>query len=151
MKVFLGGTCNNSMWREQIKPILSRINIEFFDPVVPNWNEAAYQEELKQREECDFCLYVITPRMAGVYSIAEVVDDSNKRPEKTLLCIQETDDHFKFDEQQLKSLYAVGKMVKANGGEYFNDLNAVVRYINEALIVAEEAEEDEDTFSEHDK
>ena len=40
------------------------------------------EEEIKQRAECDFCLYVITPKMTGVYSIAEVVDDSNKRPEQ---------------------------------------------------------------------
>jgi hypothetical protein len=32
-------------------------------------------EEIKQRAECDFCLYVITPKMTCVYSIAEVKDN----------------------------------------------------------------------------
>lgn len=31
MKVFLGGTCNNSTWREELKPLLK---IDYFDPVV---------------------------------------------------------------------------------------------------------------------
>ena len=51
------------------------------------------EEELKQREECDFVLYVITPKMTGVYSIAEVVDDSNKRREKTLFYFMEKDEN----------------------------------------------------------
>ena len=82
-KVFLGGTCNESTWRNDLIKLLK---IDYFNPVVDDWNEEAYQEELRQREICDFCLYVITPKMTGVYSIAEVVDDSNKRPEKTIFC-----------------------------------------------------------------
>ena len=83
-KVFLGGTCNESTWRDKL---IKMLEIDYFNPVVDDWTEECYQEELRQREICDYCLYVITPRMTGVYSIAEVVDDSNKRPEKTIFCI----------------------------------------------------------------
>jgi len=79
LKVFLGGTCNNSNWRNIL---IQDLKIEYFDPVVDDWTFEFQKEELKQRELCDVCLYVITPKMTGVYSIAEVVDDSNKRPEK---------------------------------------------------------------------
>jgi len=53
--------------------------------------------------------------MKGVYSIAEVIDDSNKNPDKTIFCILNKDDKSEFDEDQLKSLNAIGKMVEENG------------------------------------
>ena len=112
-RVFLGGTCNESNWRNTLKPLLK---ISYFDPVVPYLNEEAYQRELKEREECDFCLYVITPKMTGVYSIAEVIDDSNKRPEKTIFAFMAKDGHLEFDKDQIKSLSKVAVMVNANGG-----------------------------------
>lgn len=130
-KVFLGGTCNESTWREELKPMLS---IEFFDPVVPDWNEAAATEEIKQRKECDFVLYVITPRMTGVYSIAEVVDDSNKRPNDTIFCLLENDKDegtpITFSPAAMKSLHAVKSMVAKNGGTVLDSLQAVATYLN---------------------
>lgn len=118
-KLFLGGTCNNSTWRDKL---ISMLTCAYFNPVVPDWNEVAYQEELRQRQSCDYCLYVITPNMTGVYSIAEVVDDSNKRPEKTLFCVLDTDTNGEFNVAQMKSLIAVEKMVKNNGARVFNSL-----------------------------
>ena len=126
-KVFLGGTCNNSKWRDVLIP---HLKINYFNPVVDNWTEEDYQKELKEREECDYCLYVITPKMTGVYSIAEVVDDSNKRPDKTVFCVLEKDDESKFDKGQLKSLEAVSKMVKENGATVLSDLATVAKYLN---------------------
>jgi len=107
-KVFLGGTCNGSTWRESLIPMLS---VQYFNPVLENWTPECQDEEIKQRQECDFCLYTITPKMTGVYAIAEVVDDSNKRPEKTVLCILEEDEGLKFTEHQMKSLRMVERMV----------------------------------------
>lgn len=121
-KVFLGGTCNNSKWRDKLIP---KLEIEYFNPVVDDWTEDDYKEELKQRKESDFCLYVITPLMKGVYSIAEVVDDSNKQPEKTLFCFLEKDGEQKFDKEQIKSLDKVGVMVQDNGGKYLKTLDQV--------------------------
>lgn len=117
-KVFLGGTCNDSQWRETLKPLL---NIDFFDPVVPDWTEEAYKQELKEREDCDLCLYVITPKMTGVYSIAEVIDDSNKRPKKTVFAFLDKDDDAEFNKTQLKSLNKVAVMVNQNGGRAIED------------------------------
>ena len=65
-KVFLGGTCNESTWRDEL---ISQLKINFFNPVVENWTDAAYEEELHQRNVCDYCLYVITPKMHSVYSV----------------------------------------------------------------------------------
>lgn len=125
--VFLGGTCNDSTWREELIPQLS---ISYFNPVVPDWNEEAYKRELEARENSEFCLYVLTPKMTGVYSIAEVVDDSNKRPEKTVFCFLEKDGDLEFDKHQLKSLVNTGKMVKANGATVLGSLTEVAEFLN---------------------
>lgn len=121
-KVFLGGTCNGSQWREKLIPLLT---IESFNPVVPNWTPECMAEELKQREECDYCLYVITPKMTGIYSIAEVVDDSNKRPTKTVFAYLPEDEGQTFTPHQLKSLVQTGKLVAKNGGKVADSLEAV--------------------------
>lgn len=136
MKVFLGGTCNESNWREALMPKMDVIHCDYFNPVVKDWNEAAKKRELKERKICDFCLYTITPRMKGVYSIAEVIDDSNKRPKKTLFCVSkyDKDDNGKlisFDEQELNSLNEVGHMVERNGGKYFTSLQEIIDFLDE--------------------
>ena len=125
-KVFLGGTTNNSNWRDEL---IKDIKIDYFNPVVSNWNEAAQEKEIEERKTCDYVLYVITPKMEGVYSIAEVVDDSNKRPEKTLFAYIKEDDK-EFSKHQIKSLDMVGKMIKENGGKWFKSLGEVADYLN---------------------
>ena len=125
-KVFLGGTCNESTWRDNV---IANLKIDYFNPVVDDWTEECYQRELEEREICDYCLYVITPKMTGVYSIAEVIDDSNKRPEKTVFCFM-TEDTLSFDKRQIKSLDRVGLMVEKNGGKYLRSLRAAIDWLN---------------------
>lgn len=127
IKVFLGGTCAESTWRDEL---ISMLTIDYFNPVVDDWTPECQTEEIKQRQECDYCLYVITPKMTGVYSIAEVVDDSNKRPDKTIFCVLEEDDGLKFTVGQMKSLNQVGKMVESNGGKWLRSLEEVAEYLN---------------------
>lgn len=127
MKVFLGGTCNNSKWREELIP---QLKIDYFNPVVEDWTPECQAEEIKQRQKCDFCLYTITPEMTGVYSIAEVVDDSNKRPEKTVFCLLEEYGGKSFNKHQIKSLHAVAKLVLDNGGAIVNSLVGAAVYLN---------------------
>ena len=126
-KVFLGGTCNNSTWRDKLIPLLK---IDYFNPVVDDWTPECQDEEIRQRESCDYCLYTITPKMTGVYSIAEVVDDSNKRPEKTILCVLDEDDENSFSETQIKSLKQVKEMVKNNGANVFDSLEDIASFLN---------------------
>lgn len=126
-KVFLGGTCNGSLWRNAIIPCLK---IHYFNPVGEEWTPGMMKEELKQREECDFCLYVLTPKMEGFYSIAEVVDDSNRRPTKTLFCYLDEDGGNKFSDVQLRSLGQVAEMIKRNGAKYFKTIKEVTDFLN---------------------
>lgn len=126
-KVFLGGTCNESTWRNRL---IIMLNIEYFNPVVDDWTEDCMKEEIQQRQSCDFCLYTITPKMTGVYSIAEVVDDSNKRPNRTILVLLRDDGDQKFTHGQWKSLNNVARMVKGNGGQVFDNLESAAIYLN---------------------
>ena len=127
-KVFLGGTYGESNWRQEI---IDGLTIDYFNPIVDDWDEKAQKEEIKQRNTCDFVLYVITPEMKGVYSIAEVADDSNKRPEKTVFCFLETEGDLSFNEAQIKSLNSVGKMIEENGAKWCKNLDEVVTFLNE--------------------
>lgn len=124
-KIFLGGTCNNSTWRDELIPMLENIGVNYFNPVVDVWDENAQKEEIKQREICDIVLYTITKEIFGVYSIAEVVDDSNKRPEKTILCIL----YNGFDADQQRSLKSVARLVKNNGAIVVDSLNDIIKIL----------------------
>ena len=124
MKVFLGGTCNNSSWREELIP---QLEIEYYNPVVEDWTPECMEEEIKQRKEADYCLFVITSEMTGVYSIAEVIDDSNKKPRQTVFAFVKDG----FTEAQIKSLVQVGRMVTGNGGRWI-DFENVAPFLNES-------------------
>lgn len=132
-KVFFGGTHGKSQWRNKLIP---QLKIDYFNPVVDDWTPECQEEEIKQRQTCDFVLYVISPYMQGVYSIAEVVDDSNKRPEKTVFCVLESErnglDFAVFTKGEMKSLEAVKKMVKENKATVCDSLEEVAKYLNES-------------------
>ena len=78
MRVFLGGTCSGYKWRNDLIPM---IKCDYYNPIVKNWSEKVRLWEVYEREHDVLILYVITSGLKGVYSIAEVVDDSNKRPD----------------------------------------------------------------------
>lgn len=125
-KVFLGGTCNESTWRETLIPMLT---IDYFNPVVKDWTPECQKEEEKQKQICDWQLYVISKEMTGVFSIAEVVDSSNKNPDKTILCVYNINEFPKF---QQKSLKAVMDLVDANGAHVVATLEEVSEILNAA-------------------
>ena len=68
--------------------------------------------------------------MLGFYAITEVVDDSNKRPEKTIFCYLEES----FKGHQLKSLQATARLVKENGVQVFTSLEEVAEYLNNQQV-----------------
>jgi len=129
--VFLGGTCNKSNWRETLLKLLDPSKVDAYNPVVSNWVYDIHGPlELLKRKTSDYVLYVLTPKMTVVYSIAEVVDDSNKRPNKTLFCILPEDDGVLFADVQLESLKATKKMVSDNGAKVFDTLQEVADFLN---------------------
>lgn len=124
MKVFLGGTCSGYKWRDDLIPML---NCDYYNPIVKNWSEEDRLREVHERETADYVLYVITSGMKGVYSIAEIIDDSNKRPEKTIVCVL----YDNIDEQMSKSLGATLNLAKSNGATVLNSLEDIASFLNE--------------------
>ena len=123
-RVFLGGTVNGSTWRDAL---IEKLNVDYYNPVVSEWNEEARQRELLERINCDYNLYVITPLMIGYYSIAEAVDDSYKKPGQTLYCFLNSDvdpssenREVRFSSEQLESLRLIGNFIELNGGIWCN-------------------------------
>lgn len=129
-KIFLGGTCNNSKWRDLLIADLNPNKVTYFNPVVEHWTEECQAEEIKQRETCDVCLYVITPKMTGSFAIAEIADDSNKRPEKTVFFFTVLDEFDTFTPHQVKSLNQVGKLVESNGATWCKTWSDLVDHLN---------------------
>lgn len=134
MKVFLGGTCSGWKWRDKLQPLLK---CDYYNPIVKNWSEEDRLREVHERETADFVLYGITNGIKGVYSIAEVVDDSNKRPEKTLfLNLYDIDKemiHVRAYKEMTHSLKAVENLLKENGVRIFHSIQEVADYINSQM------------------
>lgn len=124
---FLGGTCNESTWRDELISLLND-KVEYFNPVVDDWTPDCQAREDKARDEAKYVLFVITSQMTGVFSIAEVVDCSNKRPESTLFCVLSEG----FGEGQLRSLKATANMVKRNGAKVFETVQEIADFLNSA-------------------
>ena len=110
-KWFLGGTCAETTWRDELIPLLIGANIKYFNPVVKDWTpECQVIEEDEKNNKCNVHLYVITPEMQGVYSIAEIINSCwqavvyGTTVNKVYFYILDSDN--RFSEGQLKSLNA---------------------------------------------
>lgn len=128
-KVFLGGTCAETTWREYV---MDGISVDYFNPVVENWTPACQSiEEDEKNNHCNIHLYVITNEMVGVYSIAEVIDSASKNDKVTIFHVIPDG----FEDHQLKSLQACVDMVQRSGGIAYvdKDLFRTVRVINYAF------------------
>ena len=129
--VFLGGTCADSTWREELEGMLDHERVETFNPVVADWTPECQAVEDFHRENDDICLYVITPEGQGFYSFVEVTDDSNKRPERTVLCVLTEANGKKFEGHNLKCVLKTMKLVSSNGVFVTDSLEKVAAHINQ--------------------
>lgn len=129
-KVFLGGTCNGSEWRNELIPMLK---IDYFNPVVENWTPECQAEEEYQKKVCKWQLYVITPQMTGVFSIAEAVQGSNKDPKHTIFCVLKEHQGKVFENFNIKSLNATSKLISENGAIICESLNEVADILNKNI------------------
>jgi hypothetical protein len=129
--VFLGGTCSGSKWRHEL---IDKFNgsVTFYNPVIEGreWTLKDQEEENKQKKTCEYMLFVITPKMQGFYSIAEVVESSFKKPGKTIFCVVNSDEGKEFDSIQKESLRATGKLLQDNKAIVKQSLEDVANFLN---------------------
>jgi hypothetical protein len=125
-KVFLGGTCNETTWRDELIKV---IQVDYFNPVVDDWTpDCQVIEESEKSVACNVHLYVITEAMIGTFSIAEAVESSMTHGKHTIFHVMPEG----FSKGQLKSLEAVAAMIKKHGGVAYidDDLTRTARVIN---------------------
>lgn len=137
-KIFLGGTTENTTWRDDVIKFLETFDdVQYFNPVVENWTDEDQKIEKYEKDEmCNIHLYVITSAMNGVFSIAEVVQSSNEDAKITFFHIIEKG----FDESKLKSLEATCSLVKDNGGTVskdFTGIDSLIHNLSQYLTVGE--------------
>ena len=130
LTVFLGGTCASSTWRQELIPMLDEEKISWFNPVVEDWTPECQEIEKWHRENDDISLYVLTPEAEGFYSYVEVTDDSNKRPERTVLCILTEANGRKFSKHEEKCALRTSKLVCENAVVVLDSLEQVAMYLN---------------------
>lgn len=123
VKVFLGGTCNESIWRNELMPLLEDEGIEYFNPVVEDWTPECQEEEERQKEICGIHLFLITKKMKGVFSIAEAVASCQNKNKATLFGFADFDGEF--DTAEKKSLDATGRLIAKLGGNYLVGLTSI--------------------------
>lgn len=126
-KVFLGGTCAETAWRDELIPM---IQIDYFNPVVDDWTPECVAIEESEKFMCNIHLYVIT-MAKSIYSIAEVVQSSLTKGKQTILHVIP----FGFDKHELKHMAQICELVKSNGGNCYidNDLSRTARVLNYAF------------------
>ncbi|GAB5416729.1 MAG: hypothetical protein Crog4KO_22180 [Crocinitomicaceae bacterium] len=85
--------------------------------------DITWTNQVSEKQGCDAVLYVATPDLSGVGHIIDVVNDSNHWKEKTLFYSVMNEKPIPFSEEftphQIKSLVATGRMVRVNGGQWF--------------------------------
>lgn len=137
-KVFMGGTCNESTWREDfVKKFEAKrneckvYNFKFFNPVVEDWDEEAQRKEDYEKRTSDYWIFCITPKMTGVYSIAEVMIKLFNVPRRTIFCVLDEDGGKKFPEFMKRSMNKIVSDIQKMGYAVYRSLDEMVNsFIN---------------------
>lgn len=127
MKVFLGGTSNGSTWREELIPLLE---MAYAMPSVDDLDEVSHQQILKDREDCDHYIFVITPKMRDFFALAEVIDVAIKKPGLTIFCFLREDEGEEFSEAEIVSMENVGWRVSRNKAVWCRTIDEIAYFLN---------------------
>jgi len=123
--IFLGGTCNQSTWRDQLT---APNGFEFFNPQLPagvEWEKHHQDAEEAAKKNAAIQVYVITPEMTGVFSIAELVAMAITDREHLVVGIIG-----EFEPFMQKSMDATARLVQAQGKYVCRDIDDVQGELN---------------------
>lgn len=126
MKIYL----HNSLRKTGLDELLQQqIKAEVSLPLDEKGTESP-ERYVELKKECDLYLYVMSPAIESFDVVVDAIDDSNKHPAKTMFYYYPSDKDKAYTPHQVKSLDAVGKMVRMNGGKWFESENEMLQYIN---------------------
>lgn len=136
--IFLGGTTNKTTWRDDFIKLMKEVNptIKPFNPVVDNWTQECVDLENFVKLHSRYHIYVLTPRMIGAYSIAEMIDSVHDRSKKVYIYIMESDtdddgNELRWDPRARNSLTVISNMVVSHGGIATSSIKEMVEKIDE--------------------
>lgn len=125
--VYLAGT-KESKWRDDLIPMLK---ISHFIPD----ETMAYDQLSTKQDRCDFLLYVITPEGdISLMDMATLIQNSNRRPGKTIICWFKEYDNVKFDDECAIEIKQIVDIAINNGARFFFDLKQVAEYLNSFVV-----------------
>ena len=128
-RIFLGGTID-SKWREHLIPFLDD---KIYNPVVKDWTPEKEKEIRRVKfEDCDFHLYVFTPKMKGFIAVAEFVESAHMMPDKTAFLFCSADDGIHASEHLLRNFDVLGEIAGNRlGAEGFLDsFSMLIEHLN---------------------
>jgi PHP family Zn ribbon phosphoesterase len=136
-RIFLGGTCADTTWRDDLIIGLKSYDCEWFNPVVKDWTpECQIIEEDEKNNKCNVHLYVLTPEMKGVYSIAEIINSCwqaqvyGTTVDYVIFCVM--GENYNWSKEQIKSLEATMKLCKCIAPDrcFCKRINSVVEILD---------------------
>ncbi|XP_033098501.1 uncharacterized protein LOC117102335 isoform X2 [Anneissia japonica] len=99
--VYLGGTCRNTTWREEITiPLLRNNGLSSFNPQLTEWDLRYIAIEAEAKENSEYMLYVIGNSSRGIASMVEVAYYVGQC-RKLVLCVQNLQYGLKIEGEQL--------------------------------------------------
>lgn len=115
-KVFLGGTIGKMQWRSIFERFFKKYNIQYFNPVIKDrqWTEEDRLNEEHEKSICNIHLYVITPQMQGLYSIAELVQSSNTDNVHTVVVFLKSTIDKRFNDKVFNSFKNIKSLIENN-------------------------------------
>lgn len=129
--VFLGGTCNGSLWRELFIP---QLTVPYFNPIKPVWTEAYRERENEVKSVAPVAVYVIKPRQVGFYSFIEMMDavfQAASRKQKIGIFFLTQDNESYWSDDQIASVNASIALIKTYpDANVFNSLEELAQWVN---------------------
>jgi hypothetical protein len=124
LKIFLGGTCpsKNFDYRKELIPMLENEGFSYFNPIVENWTEENQKKEEEEKIYNNIHLYLISPDVIGMYSIAEMFASlfhygENKKV--IFVLMKSIGKNYVMNEDTYKNLESVGKLFSECGGLFY--------------------------------
>lgn len=141
LSVFLGGTCGDSTWREELISMLND-KIKVFNPKVKHWTEECQIIEGEHKEKDDILLFVITPETDNAYSISEVTASSIAKPESTIVCVMDNINGESFKKHELNAWKKIlADLKKLHRAYICKNLKEVAKELNRRALKKAEIEE----------
>ena len=121
---FLGGTCANSTWRQDLIAMLND-NVPYFDPQVADWTPADAERKDACKPVAKLNVFVITGDALGTYSDREIHEEAVKDPSKLIFCTVGT-----LPENQVKGIAKIKKGLTRMGATVCESLEEVGAIVN---------------------